>query len=127
LSGLLDQWSGKSRRFELVRERVPASLESTNALRASKQLERLWARDETLRLAKAHQRDAATKLAAANQLVTPLTGAVVLETQQQFTQHGLSPADPASVPAVPEPGAFSLLGVGILAVLWFRKRRRDRG
>jgi hypothetical protein len=128
LNGLLDQWSGKSRRSELVRERVPASLGATNGPPASKHLERLWARDETLRLAKAHQRDAATKLAAVNQLVTPLTGAVVLETQQQFTQHGLAPADPATVPAVgsvPDRGStLIMLGVGMLVMLWFRKWRR---
>lgn len=123
LNGLLDQWSGRSRRFELTRERVPASLEATNGLRASAHLERLWARDETLRLAKARQPQAAVKLAAAHQLVTPLTGAVVLETRQQFAQHGLAAADPATVPAVPEPGVFNLLGVGILAMLWFRKRK----
>jgi hypothetical protein len=57
------------------------------------------------------------KLATGHQIVTPLTGAVVLESQQQYSQHDLRPADPNTVPVVPEPGPGALLVVGVLTVL----------
>jgi len=123
LDQLIARWTGKVQDFQFVREQMAASTETTNGTHVDKQIERLWARDEALRLAARRQRDAAVKLAAGNQLVTPLTGAVVLETQQQYAQHGLKPADPATVPSVPEPQTWALLGVGILA-LGLRRYRR---
>ncbi len=126
LGGLLAQWTGKSHRFELVRERVAATPEAETGPRASKHLERLWARDETLRLVSRRDPDAAAKLAADHQLVTPLTGAVVLETQQQFAQHGLTPADAKTVPAVPEPQPGLLLAVAMIAWAVWRFKQRTR-
>lgn len=120
---LLDRWTGKAHDFHLVREQVATSVETTNGTRVDKQIERLWARDEALHLASKRQRDAAVKLAAGNQLVTPLTGAVVLETQQQYTQHGLNPANPETVPSVPEPQTWALMGMGILAFVVGRFKR----
>jgi hypothetical protein len=64
------------------------------------------------------------KLAAANQLVTPLTGAVVLETKEQYDRHGLKPADAMTVPAVPEPTALSLVGVAVVVCFLSRRKRR---
>jgi hypothetical protein len=125
LAGVLAQWTGKSPRFELVREQVKPAPDAA-APRAGKHLERLWARDESSRLAARRDREAATKMAASHQLVTPLTGAVVLETQQQFARHGLTPADPNSVPSVPEPQWGALLGVGILLCLARRQMKRTR-
>ena len=51
----------------------------------------------------------AMQLAARYQLVTPVSGAVVLETQAQYQQAGLQPVPPESVPTVPEPSATVLL------------------
>jgi hypothetical protein len=124
LSGLTAQLTGKQSRFEFVRERVLAEAGTVSGKPASKHVERLWARDEVRRLAKARQREEATKLAAKEQLVTPVTGAVVLETMQQFAQHGLTPVDASTVPAVPEPGTWALIVLGLAAVglrLWFRR------
>jgi hypothetical protein len=112
---LLSRWTGKNPVFVCVREQVAASTEAADGARVGKQIERLWARDEALRLAAQRQRDAAVKLAAESQLVTPLTGAVVLETKEQYDRHNLKPADPATVPAVPEPQTWLLVGLGILA------------
>jgi hypothetical protein len=124
LRTLFAQWSGKSQRFEMIRERLTASPEVQTGPEAGKHLERLWARDESLRLNAKHQAEAATKLAAEHQLVTPLTGAVVLETLQQYAQNGLKAADPTTVPSVPEPQTFTLLGVGIGVYVLFRVKRR---
>jgi hypothetical protein len=123
IEGLLARWTGKTQGFQLVREQTAASAETTAGARASKHIERLWARDEALRLASKRRPDEAVKLAAGNQLVTPLTGAVVLETKQQYDRHDLKPADPTTVPAIPEPNTLSLVGVGILVWLLRRSKR----
>lgn len=118
---LLAQWAGKKAEFQFVREKAT---EPAMGTRGGKHIERLWARDESLRRASHRQRDEAVKLAARNQLVTPLTGAGVLETKEQYDQHGLKPADAMTVPAVPEPTALSLVGVAVAAYFLPRRKRR---
>jgi hypothetical protein len=110
-------------RFELVRERISNDVAPGVESRVSRHIERLWARDEALRLAAGRRQAEAAALAAKNQLVTPLTGAVVLETQEQFAAHNLTPADATTVPAVPEPQAAALAALAL--VLW-RLARRPR-
>lgn len=67
-------------------------------------------------------------LAARYQLVTRVSGAVVLETMEQFERHGLTPVDATaapSIPGVPEPStALMLLLAGSAAVM--RRRREGR-
>ncbi|MBL9137712.1 MAG: hypothetical protein JNK85_17705 [Verrucomicrobiales bacterium] len=92
--------------------------------RTAGHLARLWAQSEIRRLWRDRRRNEATALANRYQLVTPASGAVVLETQAQFTQAGLHPADPTTVPVVPEPGLPRLLAIGLLALLLFRRRVR---
>ena len=119
LARLFDQWSGKIKSFEFERERI----ETPSRVRVDRQIERLWARDEALRLAAEHKHDEAVTLAARNQLVTPLTGAVVLERKEQYDRHQLNPADPTTVPSVPEPGILSLLVLGAFACVISRRKR----
>ena len=67
----------------------------------------------------------AVALAVKHQVVTPVSGAVVLETQQQYYAHGLSPVDPASVPSVPERASILvvfLAGGAITAATVIRRR-----
>ncbi len=118
---LFGQWSGAGKIFELKRELASSQ---PNVPRVSRHIERLWARDEAARLAAVHKPDEAAELAAKNQLVTPLTGAVVLERKEQYDRHGLTPADPGTVPSVPEPGVLTLFGVGIVALILKRRRVR---
>jgi hypothetical protein len=90
---------------------------------------RLWAYDEILRLAGSRtvaDRGQALKLAGAYQLVTPVSGAVVLETQQQFDEAGLNPVSPDSVPTVPEPETWMLIIVGLLLLVAARLIRRRK-
>ena len=127
LGRLIGGWRGDVKQLELARERSASGLMSvTNCGKeSSKHLARLWAYDEVLRLIAAKKLDAAVQLAGLYQLVTPVSGAVVLETKQQFDQAGLQAVDPQSVPTVPEPGTIALLvlGLGLGALLQWRRRK----
>jgi hypothetical protein len=127
LGRLTDGWRGGATQLELTRERSASGVMpvTNRGKENSRHLARLWAYDEILRLIAARKRDAAVQLAGLYQLVTPVSGAVVLETRQQFDQAGLQPVDPQSVPMVPEPGTFVLLVLGLLAAALLRWRRRS--
>ncbi len=67
------------------------------------------------------------KRAALHQLVTPYSGAVVLENKQQYDRAGLKPVDEGSTPQIPsqgtpEPSRVLLVMIG-LAALFLRRRR----
>jgi hypothetical protein len=128
LARLFANWRGKS--IQLARECSGRDLPAValGGKETSLHLARLWARDEVLRLAGARKFDQAMRLAERYQLVTPLSGAVVLETKTQYDRAGLKPAEPASVPIVPEPQTWMLM---LLALVMFvpqfvRLRRRSR-
>jgi hypothetical protein len=90
-------------------------------------LARLWAYEEALKLCASKQPDAdrqAIELATSYQLVTPKTGAVVLETSEQFKRHGLTPAKATDVPTIPEPEFWMLMAVIVAALLIAGYRRR---
>ena len=57
--------------------------------------------------------------------MTPLSGAVVLETSAQYQQAGLEPVEPGSVPTIPEPETWAMLAVA-LAMLGVHRYRRRR-
>ncbi|MGV8125274.1 MAG: VIT domain-containing protein [Candidatus Xenobiia bacterium LiM19] len=96
----------------------------------SSHLTRLWAFDEIRRLmgdGSGRFRGRAVDLAIKYQLVTPVSGAVVLEKKEQYEKAGLKPVDPDTVPTVPEPGIWSLLAVVfiILAVAYIAARKKE--
>jgi hypothetical protein len=113
-----------------VREQLGADIAvgSLPGKQTSLHLARLWALDEILRLTAARKFDQALQLAGRYQLVTQISGAVVLETQSQYQAAKLKPVDAQSVPAVPEPSTWVLLLLGLALVvgqaLWRRKRNR---
>lgn len=67
----------------------------------------------------------AVKRASLYQLVTPVSGAVVLETQAQFREFGLEQVDPNSapqIPSVPEPSSALMALIGLSMILLRRSR-----
>lgn len=116
LNRLLASFSGPNRELSLIRERG-SNFAAGAGVPASLQLVRLWAADEIERQAAAHNFPEAMRLAQLYQLVTPVSGAVVLETAQQYAEAGLKPVDATTVPAIPEPttGWLVLLGLALLA------------
>ena len=103
---------------------------AANSVETSGHLARLWANDEIARLISAGSRktEDAQKLAASYQLVTPVSGAVVLETQQQYEQNGLEPVKANTVPTIPEPETWMLIAVAgavIIFLLYRRKKECD--
>ena len=55
-------------------------------------------------------------LAQRHQLVTSVSGAVVLETAKQFKDAGLKPVDIGTVPVIPEPETWLLMIFGFIAL-----------
>jgi len=124
LARLFDIWSGRKVPLAYQRRREAGTAESGfDPRRMRDHVARLWAHDEVL------QRGAAAlDLAVGYRLVTPVSGAVVLETAQQYAQAGLEPADPQTVPAVaavPEPATWLLIAAG-LALAGARRRSQAR-
>jgi hypothetical protein len=107
-----------------------ASTSPLVAMAGSPHIARLAARTEVLDIMRRdpiHGRAAAIEIASRHRLVTPVSGAVVLETQRQYVEAGLTQttATKGAVPTVPEPETLALLGV-VLAVLgWLILGRRQ--
>lgn len=98
------------------------------AATGSDHIARLWGRDHILSLMSAHgeaSREDAVRIATQQQLVTPVSGAVVLETQQQFAGNGLTPVTKASVPTVPEPHEWAMILIASFALMWMAWRQRQ--
>lgn len=123
LDALLGRLAGGERFIEFVRQRrSPEGLRLEEPGKTAAHIARLWARDEIERLRANRRTTEAVQLAGGFQLVTPLSGAVVLESQAQFDAAGLTPVDPQTVPSIPEPGTYALLILGG-AILFLRRRR----
>jgi len=128
---------GKEFRFEYVREKVSRSGNFSSETQASSHLERLWAYREILRLYESKDTDKALALAKQYRLVTPVSGAVVLETDQQYKENireGNEAVEPSDImkrhdynvshnPA-PEPAALWLMAVAMLLFFVLKKSKR---
>ena len=130
LKTLFERLTGQSKTYRFVRTSRAISSVSipSDAVQASDHLARLWAKDEVARILSAHDpslHNAATILAVRYQIVTRVTGAVVLETAEQYRNAGLTPVDSGTVPTIPEPEMVVLLIVAGLFLMWliYRKRR----
>ena len=120
-AAVLNELTGRTKRFEAAREKVHAA---PVGVESNLHLARLWALDEVNRLLGSHRREEAVKLAALYQLVTEVSGAVVLETGEQYRQAGLEPVNVNSVPSVPEPGTWALMLLGGAVILYYQRRRK---
>jgi hypothetical protein len=87
-------------------------------------LVRLWAAEHVAAGCAGLPAQQCQTLAASYQLVSAVSGAVVLESQEQYAAAGLAPVDPATVPSVPEPQEWLLMITLALALLWLSAKQR---
>jgi hypothetical protein len=102
-----------------------ASAANLAGTQVTDQLARSWAADAAEDPASNMTDGARSELAARYQLVTPFSGAVVLETQAQYDQYGLTPVDGDAtphIPNVPEPSVSLLVMLAGAAAVLRRKR-----
>lgn len=97
-----------------------------NAKETSAHLVRLWANEEVSRLLENNEDKNALDLSVKYQLVTPVSGAVVLETAAQYEQFGLKPVEAGTVPTIPEPEEYLLFAVVIMILGWFGWQYRKK-
>ena len=127
LQRLFTGLNGQTTRFELIRERkkLTGAETAVEGKETSLHLVRLWAAGEIARLCRERKIAEATRLAGVYQLVTPVSGAVVLETKAQYERAGLQPVPAESVPTVPEPTTWALLLAGLaLLRVWSKRKLR---
>lgn len=128
LQRLIDDWRSGASRLVAQRERIAAGVGSLAITdKTSDHLVRLWAADEIERLVRSRigkRRDEAVRLAQTYQLVTSVSGAVVLETQEQYDRAGLNPVDAGTVPSVPEPEVWAMLIIAFMILVHTYLRRR---
>lgn len=118
LGKLFAQWAPGASRTVLLRERRSAG-DMPQSSRTSQHLVRLWAANEVaIMSASPSRKKDAVNLAVRYQLVTPVSGAVVLETREQYKDAGLEPVPPGSVPTIPEPETWAMLLVATLMLAW---------
>jgi hypothetical protein len=94
--------------------------------KGSDHIARLWASEQALWLLASHKADGrseAVALASRYRLVTAVSGAVVLQTAQQYAQNDLTPVAPGTVPAVPEPEEWALILMVCAVMSWLMLRR----
>ena len=126
---VLDQLNGTVPTYKMSRKQVAADAVDASVKQASSHIVRLWAKDQVDQLRNKRgvtYENQAKQIAVKHQLVTPVSGAVVLESNAQHDQHNLQPVDAETVPTIPEPASILLLGVGALALYHKTNKRTSR-
>ena len=110
------------------RQFVDAESYPKTAPQASSHLCRLMVSDEVNQtyFSDRSDHDKMASKAALYQLVTPLSGAVVLETQAQYDAAGLEAVDPSTVPTVPEPETWALIIILSLLLIYYHFKNKQK-
>ena len=134
LENLFAQLAGRVKTLQFVRSSKKLDKhKQMSGVETSDHLARLWANDEVGRILAPRDESLtaeARSLAIQYQLVTPVTGAVVLETAEQYRASGLQPVNAGTVPTIPEPGMVALLIVAGAFLIWLtymKHRKQSRG
>lgn len=115
--------------FSFVRSKTNIKISSNLSTKTSSHLARLWAFDQINNSisGKSKINDAdIIKLAATYQLVTPVSGAVVLENADQYKDAGLTPVKSGTVPTIPEPEEWAMLIIATIVLGYFIIRNRSK-
>ncbi len=107
--------------FERIHPKRSAAQDLDKLTEVTRHIERLWASEKVNALRAQRKLKEAVQLGSAQQLVTPVTGAVVLETIEQYEEMGLVPVPVETVPGIPEPSTIALLVLGVVA--FFARQR----
>ncbi|WP_028104753.1 VIT domain-containing protein [Pseudoduganella violaceinigra] len=123
LGQLFARWRPGAIRMAVSRERRSAG-GLPQSSRTSEHLARLWAAKEVAAMSTAPAlQTAAVTLATRYQLVTSVSGAVVLESSEQYKEAGLEPVRAGSVPTIPEPETWMMILVASFLLIWHRRFR----
>jgi hypothetical protein len=121
LTDLLAETASGGETWQVTRVAGPASAGPN----ASQHILRLWGAQQLAGAAEARgkARQQAIDLAHRLNIVTPVSGAVVLETDKDYGPNGLPVPGAADVPTVPEPAQWALFAIVLGLLLWLYRRR----
>lgn len=124
LAGLLELLSAGGEGWEVTRAEAGGKAGPA----ASPHIARLWgaARLATAAGAQGKDREKAIALAHRLNIVTPVSGAVVLETDAEYKRSGLAVPGSGDVPTVPEPETWALIALVAALLFWQHRRLRRR-
>ncbi|HET9639437.1 MAG TPA: VIT domain-containing protein [Allosphingosinicella sp.] len=117
LAALIGELSG-GLRWRVERTAAPAKDGPASSLHIA----RLWG-SQTIASAPGDKRADSVELARRLNIVTPVSGAVVLESDAEYRTNGLPVPGAAEVPTVPEPGFWVLLAIVALLCAGLLRRR----
>lgn len=101
------------------------SSESSSNNQSSLHLEKIWANEKVYNLLENNKENEAVKIASNYHIVTPVSGAVVLENKKQYQDNNLVPVKNSEVPTVPEPEEWLLIIVVILFMIYTLLKRKN--
>lgn len=114
--------------LSLIREKLTGNHLLHPDQKTSNHLARLWGSDQVYRMIyqSVSQTEKAVELASRYQIVTPITGAVVLESEDQYQEAGLDPVEPGTVPTIPEPEVWFMIIIAVLLIVFMIIQSRRR-